>query len=40
MAPVVIVDGKYHPGVKPHLAKKLVARGEDEADEADEEAQA
>jgi NADH-quinone oxidoreductase subunit E len=24
MAPVVIVDKKYHPGVKPHLAKKLV----------------
>jgi NADH-quinone oxidoreductase subunit E len=24
MAPVVIVDDKYHPGVKPHRAKKLV----------------
>jgi NADH-quinone oxidoreductase subunit E len=29
MAPVVIVDEKYHPGVKPHLAKKLVAAGEE-----------
>lgn len=29
MAPVVLVDGKYHPGVKPHLAKKLlVTKGE------------
>lgn len=36
MAPVVLVDGKYHPGVKPHLAKKLVAREEDEADEEGE----
>jgi NADH:ubiquinone oxidoreductase subunit E len=34
MAPVVLVDGKYHPGVKPHLAKKLVAREEDEEGEA------
>ncbi len=24
MAPVVLVDDKYHPGVKPHLAKKLL----------------
>lgn len=29
MAPVVIVDDKYHPGVKPHLAKKLVKRDEE-----------
>jgi len=29
MAPVVIVDDKYHPGVKPHLAKKLVVREEE-----------
>ncbi len=26
MAPVVLVDDKYHPGVKPHLARKLVKR--------------
>ena len=24
MAPVVVVDGIYHPGVKPHRAKKLI----------------
>lgn len=24
MAPVVVVDDKYHPGVKPHRAKKLL----------------
>lgn len=29
MAPVVLVDSKYHPGVKPHLAKKLVKRDEE-----------
>lgn len=29
MAPVVIVDDKYHPNIKPHLAKKLVARDEE-----------
>ncbi|HUU03575.1 MAG TPA: NAD(P)H-dependent oxidoreductase subunit E [Myxococcota bacterium] len=29
MAPVVLVGDKYHPGVKPHLAKKLlVTKGE------------
>ena len=32
MAPVVIVDDKYHPGVKPHLAKKLV-KSEEEDDQ-------
>ena len=26
MAPVVIVDDVYHPGVKPHRAKKLIKR--------------
>ncbi len=26
MAPVVIVDNVYHPGVKPHKAKKLVGK--------------
>ena len=29
MAPVVLVDDKYHPNIKPHLAKKLVARDEE-----------
>ena len=24
MAPVVVVDDKYHPGIKPHKAKKLL----------------
>ncbi len=32
MAPVVLVDDKYHPAVKPHLAKKLIVREEEGED--------